>query len=144
MYICVRHRLQCLQIYVSCAQAASLKSVQEIALAAQSSFTGKVSPTVAIIASASAAGKRPQNIERDMTLRMWKTLGINVKPYMQLVDGIKVAIILPHEVFAEVTRRWPDRDLLGSGSDRVQFWDAAASASGEWFLCHPLRSAVSQ
>ena len=81
---------------------------------------------MAIMASAGAAGKYPQNTERDMTRRMRKSLGMSVKPYMQIVDGIKVAIILPHELFAEVTHRWPDRNLLGSGSDRVQFWDAAA------------------
>ena len=110
------------------------------------SNNGACSADVELIAKCGCGGKYPQNIERDLSRAMRRSLSMQVRPYLQKVEGVTVAVILPHEWFAELLLRWPRQaeKLLGSAHERGQFWAAMDTASEEWFDVHPLKQYARQ
>ena len=133
-------------MYSFCAQAASLKSIQEIAGAAADDKDDK-DGHVAALAALGGGGKWKQNIERDMNRKMTKFYNIQLAPFMQKTrckksDGtfaeLDVAIILPHELLGDLSRGFPTSKFFGAPSEREQYWKAQEAAGEEWFQRHPL------
>ena len=89
-----------------------------------------------------------QKVERDMVRRLRKMLQISVQPFMvktELIFGVErktsdVAMLLPHEVFAEVCTSMPAvvaERFFGAPGSREDFWDLMKAEP--WFDRHPLR-----
>ena len=130
-------------------EASSCSTIQHLSRAAIRS--GASGQDLELLASCGSDGRNPQNAERDLVSRMNRFLDLPIKPY--LVDVIrhqkatgavtmtKGAIILPHRVFAEISKM-PVKfvEMFGRREQWAAYWQAHAGE--EWFLRHPHRSFI--